>query len=364
LNTLQVLGRTIVLLDDVEDFMSRAWCTLEAIFADRLQAIDLMIRSQRGTARQGLAKRFFHEALEDRPHIVWRALLDTEVFGLQTSSECMTRLELKMTDEQDLPYIYQRLCKLGAPPKIHVDDSELLTGVFPLPVVDQGISVLWTKHSGRSVAENQKQKHLKTLDWTDALNLQTGWNPEEGDDVGIIPPSLQFEPETRHEPADEKHPRCHVAVIGSCEGEAVMLSNWVRKHRGDLESLIDATVASLTWLASDIAPVGHFVYGKLIAEAVDADLWVVLTLSTRFEYCSSTGSLIDLLQHAGRRTIAFSVDKSTNNVLMLAPEVKTTVSDDESERFMRIELTETGFPIHPGGLFRAAVIQHLFQVEA
>ena len=124
LNSIQILGRTMVLLDYVEDYVSRAWCTLEAINADQFQSIDVMIGSQRKTGRKGLIEYFFDNLLQDRPHIVWRGVLDTEVFRLQTPIECMRRLGLKRTDQRDLPYIYSNLCKLDAPTKIHVDDSE------------------------------------------------------------------------------------------------------------------------------------------------------------------------------------------------------------------------------------------------
>lgn len=350
LNAIQLLGRTLVVLDDVEDYMTRAWCTLEAILADSLQTVDLMIGSQRPTAREGLAEIFFENVLEDRPHILWRALLDTEVFKVQTPGECMARLGLKMTDARDLPYLYERLRSHKSPVKVHLDDSELFTGVVPLPLVDQGRSVLWTDSSGHSVRKSPPPAERRTLDWTDALDLKTAWDPQ-GDDAASVPPFLSFDPAP-----GERRPRCHVAVIGSCEGEAVMLSNWARKQRAALESLLDVAVASLTWVASDIAPVGHFIRASLTARAVDADVWVILAMSTRLAHGSFTGLLIDLLQQAGRRAVAFAIDDATNNVWNVEPA-------SQLQPFVTAGLPEAGFPVHSGGLFRKAVVQHLLGIK-
>jgi len=119
---IQLLGHTIVLLDETEDYLSRGWCTLEALVADaKAVSMELLIGSARKTARDGKAEHYFVTLLGDRPHIVWRAVLDTEVFRVQTEADCMERLGLKFTDPRDLPFIYQQLRNLAAPRKIHVD---------------------------------------------------------------------------------------------------------------------------------------------------------------------------------------------------------------------------------------------------
>ena len=366
LNSIQILGRTMVLLDDVEDYVSRAWCTLEAINADQFQSIDVMIGSQRKTGRKGLIEYFFDNLLQDRPHIVWRGVLDTEVFRLQTPIECMRRLGLKTTDERDLPYIYSNLCKLDAPTKIHVDDSELVTGAFPLPIVDNGESVLWDKDLGVAVQKDEGQNHHRqSLDWTNVLNIQESWNREDHVNACNVPSFQKFELETRSPPEEEARSRCHIAVVGSCEGEAVVFSNWARKHRSDLELLMNTQITSLSWLASDIAPVGHFVYGKLNAVAVEADMYVVLTLSVRFVHCNLTRLLTDLFRHAAGKTFAFSVDKAENNVLTLSSAIKQPVDDPKPHLPNKIRLTGTGtrFSSHLGGLFSPTVKQYLVQVK-
>jgi tetratricopeptide (TPR) repeat protein len=361
LKSIQLLGRSLILLDDVEDYLSRAWCTLEALTADPFQSIDMMVGSKRPTAREGLVEHFFDNLLQDRPHIVWRGLLDTEVFGHHDPEECMRRLGLEVTDERDMPHIYRSLYDLRAPRRIHVDESELVTGVFPLPTVNNGTSVLWNKDLGGSIYIDDEQNRRKSLDWTNAINLKISWNLKGGDDADRVPPFQQYEPKTRSPVKYENRPHCHIAVIASCEGEAVILSNWVSGHRSELEELIDTPIASLSWIASDIAPVGHFVYGKLKALAIDADVIVVMTLSARFVHCNLTRLLIDLMQHAGRRTIAFSVDLTTDNVLMLASAIKQTSNNCESQQLNMINIPEAGFPVYRGGLFRSAVKQYLVQ---
>jgi hypothetical protein len=120
LNVCQVLGITLVLLDDAEDYLTRAWCTLEGLVADSVGSIDTLVGSRRSTAAAGRVEDSFELLLQDRPHLVWRALLDTEVFGVQDAEACLRRLSLAATDRNDLPFIYERLRSLRAPRKIHV----------------------------------------------------------------------------------------------------------------------------------------------------------------------------------------------------------------------------------------------------
>src|SRR5262249_48896956 len=109
LGAYQATGRTVVLLDDVDAHLTRAWCTLEALVADALTGtMDLFVGSHYH-GRSGEAEHHLLLALEDRPHLVWRGLLDTEVFGVQTRQECMARLGLTTTHLADLPLVYDQL---------------------------------------------------------------------------------------------------------------------------------------------------------------------------------------------------------------------------------------------------------------
>lgn len=356
----QALSRTLVLLDGVEDYLSRAWCTLEAIVADtQLMSVDLLIGSQRATAREGRIEMFFESLLEDRPHLVWRGLLDTEVFGIQTWEECMQRLRLATTEAPDLPFTYQSLLKLSAPTKIHVDGSELVTGIVPLPTVDEGRSVLWARKLERSVKLSAVPTEIRSLDWTDCLRIETGWGQGNGHSAGDHPPFVRFNQEGK----GSSQPRCHVVIVGSCEGEAVMISRWVKERCGDLETELGVSVQSMSWVATDIAPVGHFVHGDIGAEPVDADVWVIVALSTRFSNCGLTCNLAELPGVAAGSVVTVAVDLNENNVTVTSAGDHTP-SEHEEERFFPLPIPENGLPVIRGGLFRERVPGFLTQHAA
>lgn len=363
LNAIQILGRTAVILDDVEDYMTRAWCTLEALVADTwTQTLDLLVGSERGTAREGKVEHYFDTLLEDRPHIVWRAVLDTEVFGVQDMATCMQRLNLGLTDQRDLPFIYAGLRRLGAPLKIHVDDGEIITGVFPLPVVNEGQAVLWTIYSGRGVSDEGTRQVIGSLDWTEAHVLGQGWDPSSGDEARNVPAFVQLPLESRVSPEEEKPPGCHVAVVGSCEGEAILLSNYVLKHREVLQSSLEVELRSLSWLATDIAPIGHFMEGALRAEPVDAPVWVIVAISTRFTHCVVTNIISSLLTELGLLVIELSIDKPEDNLVYLGSYETSElaeVAEELSKNYGAVAIPAEGFPRHVGGLFRAHLLELL-----
>jgi hypothetical protein len=355
LNGFQILGQTLVLLDDAEDYLSRAWCTLEAVTADAAGTVHPLPGSGRATARRGAVEHYFEAVLEDRPHLLWRALLDTEVFRVQDQAECLARLNLAATEARDLPFIYRKLSAPGATRKIHVDGSELLTGVFPLPAVGEG-AVLWANDTGHRDLPGESRLAPRSLDWTAACRLESARDTGSGE--GGRPPLTSLSPDAAP-PATRQAPPCHVAVVGACEGEAVLLAGWALKYRGDLEVLLGVRVASVSWLATDIAPVGHFVQGDLRAAPVDAAAWVVVAISTRFDHCTTTSFLRDLLLRAGRRTVLLSVDGEKDNVCELRPDGGRPQQPPGGGQFFEIPLAGRTFPTHPGGLFRSALVRHL-----
>jgi hypothetical protein len=365
LNAFQVLGRTSILLDEVDDYLSRAWCTLESVFADTQAGFstDLLVGSSRTTTDDGKAEHYFKELLEDRPHFIWRAVLDTELFRVQSPADCMARLGLGMTDMQDLPFLYQGLKGLRAPVKIHVDDCEIVTGVFPLPVVGNGKKALFLNKSGRSVDLVNDSSPVRTLDWTEALNLDKSWDAQENKDASQIPPLIAVGNLTGTEPETIRNDTCHVAIVAGCEGEAIMFANWVQNHMAELQSTLGVSVVSLSWLATDIAPVGHFAYASLKAVAVDADNWIVLSLETRFKHCHTTGLLTETLKGARKKYFQLSIDVHENNLLTVepvgAPINNQASARDEPGKFREIDLTAASFPTRYGGLFRWALIDHL-----
>jgi hypothetical protein len=352
LPSMQLLGRTAILLDDAEDYLSRAWCTLEAVVADPHDTIDLLVGSKRGTARFGSPERYFENLILDRPHIQWRAVLDTEVFRMQSPEQCMARLNLSATDPADVAFIYESLCSLSAPRKIHSDAMEVVTGVVPLPVTEhrrvlvprEGLGMRW-----------KPTEQVRTLNWTGALKLESAWGPN--DNALSSTPFLQFHSDV---PAQDDRPRCHVVVIAACEGEAVLISNWVRTKRGELEELLGSELQSLSWLATDIAPVGYFVQGTLQAVAIDCPQWVVVCSEVRFVNCNVTTLIRMLLNRAKAHCFAFAIDRPENNVVELEPEV----TDQPSHGYEAIELSAAAFPTHPGGLFRDSLLDYLVAAQS
>jgi hypothetical protein len=192
LNVAQLMGYTVVLLDEAADYLGRAWCILESVFADSATPSPLQILKGSTAVwadRENVESRF-RELLRDRPHLIWRAILDTEVFRIQSPSKCMERLGLETTRPHDLSLVYQALRKLGAPKAVHIDQSELVTGCFPLPVTADGNSVVLSRVGWREVVRTLGTAEATTLDWSDCLDLDKAWL--ERDVNELSPPHLYW----------------------------------------------------------------------------------------------------------------------------------------------------------------------------
>ncbi len=325
----QGLGRTVVLLDDADDYLSRGWCTLEALSAEALTAqLDLLVGSERRTAREGRAEQYFEVLLQDRPHIVWRALLDTEVHGVQSPDECLSRLGLGVTEPRDVPFIYERLCELSAPRKLHTADSELWTGVVPLPVSADGTAIV--PRSGPRAVGERRTSVAGEVDSREALRPAAPAH-------GAQPPYVAFDTAG-----------CHVAVIGSCEGECLLLAEWVLAHRDELT----VPVASLSWLATDIAPVGELPCGSLRAESVASPLWVLVGSGSRLARGVAGPALAAALNAAGLPHLELEVDRWGENLTRVEPA-------PDPEACETVPIPADGFPIHTGGLVRAFALEEL-----
>jgi hypothetical protein len=334
LTAYQAIGRTVVLLDDADAHLTRAWCTLEALAADSLTGtMDVLVGSHQAAGRSGGTEHHLVRALEDRPHVVWRGLLDTEVFGLQTPEECMTRLGLTATQLSDLPVVYAHLTSLGAPRKAHVDDMEVVTGTFPLPVVDRGATVVVPAESGRPVGALPPT--TGSLDWTGALR------PRAEPRVDAAQPSWQ-----RLGPAG-----AHAVVVAACEGEAVLVTDWLRRHIDQLATVAGAPIATVSWLSSDIGPVGHRPDGLLRTVTVDADRWVLVTTSMRFQHCTATAAILKAVNAAGLTATHVSIDVPSDNVRPLP-------NDRRDDRRVVRHPARSVQPVElPGGAFRAGLIE-------
>jgi hypothetical protein len=333
LRVFQMLSRTAVLLDEADDYLGRAWCTLEVLTADAIAGIDVLVGGNRPTADSETTEHHLDMLLQDWPHVVWRALLDTEVFGVQTPAECLRRLGLAATDAADLPVIYAGLCQIGAPMRIHVDNSEVVTGTFPLPVVDR--SVLLPATGGRSPRRHQGK--TTTLDWHELLRLRDST-------VTVIPSHLDTD--------RLRDPSCHVVVLGSCEGESVLLSDGVLERLAELERAVGGSIGSLSWLATDVAPVGHFTQGTLRTAMVEADLWVLVAHSTRFEHCTVTGAVLNALLGAGTPVFTLAVDLIEDNLVRLQPV-------DPADIVVGVDVDLARMTVWRGGLFRDHLLGEL-----
>lgn len=347
---LQALGRTAVLLDDADDYLSRAWCTLEVLTADLMQNFDVLVGADRPTLVKGRTEHHLRLLLEDRPHVVWRAVLDTEVFRVQSPAECLLRLELGVTDAADLPVIYMGLCALGAPRKVHVDESEVVTGTFPLPVLDHGRTVVVPSTTSRRVSQPGPTK-TATLNWMGAFGLE-GLRPPEPLATGshVVLGRSRWQN------------TCHVAVVGSCEGEAVLISNWIRARTQELKRAVGASPESLTWLATDIAPVGHFVEGALRTAPVDASLWVLVASSVRFERCAVVQALINTLLAAHLPFVTLAIDSPGANVKHFAAADGGARGDVPDTAAVRLPAARVLTAEWRGGLFRDQLLQELVTV--
>ncbi|MGJ7506445.1 hypothetical protein [Variovorax sp. GT1P44] len=353
LSAAQIMGRTVIMLDDAEDYLSRAWCALEALVADAYgNATDLVVGSRRPTTASGEVEHYFESLLADLPHVLWRAVLDTELFGIQTADRCVERLGLAVTDPGDLPFIYDRLKGLRAPVKIHIDDSAVVTGTLPMPAFEDGAIVLRPRRSGRAVRADAKPVPTASLDWTGALTLPTAWDASR-DDAAAVLPFRRLEVAASADAVS-----CHVAVVGACEGEAILLAHWVHGHLAELEAVLPVTVTSISWIAADIAPVGHLVVGTLEGVPVAANAWVVVATSMRLLHCPVAGQVIEPLRWAGVTHVTVAVDETGDNVRVYEPE-DPPKDVEVGELIEAVNLAKRPVRVHAGGLFQWQVLKEV-----
>jgi len=109
-------------------------------------------------------------------------------------------------------------------------------------------------------------------------------------------------------------PKAHVAIVASCEGEAVLIADWVDSHRAELETTCGVMVSSRSWLADDVAPVGTLVYGWLARAPVTAPNWIIVTQSARRGHCSVTAALAETARNAGRAVAWALLDEEAHVV--------------------------------------------------
>ncbi len=358
LNHVQLMGATAILLDEVDDYLGRAWCVLEAVTAESVASatqageVFQLAASRRSTNRSGKAEEYNARLLGDSKHLVWRALLDTEVFACQTIDRCMERLRLAVTDPADLPFVYEALRRMQVP-DAPTDDLEVVTGMFPLPCADDSASVYWRTATDRYVAEEPSPSRVESLDWTEALRLhvlhqQTTQRP-------LVPPltSLLAGEDALTEP--EAFEGVHLAIVASCEGEATLLARWVLERHAELEEMLGWKAVSISWTASDLAPIGCLPYGQLQPWPTFSRRWMIIATQARLRGCEVTGHLIEMMRSLGRAYGELAIDLAQQNLRWYEAAEATDPPRDVAD----YPVVEGLLRAHRGGLYRGALLNYL-----
>lgn len=354
LSLLQFAGRTLVLLDDVADYLSRAWCSLEAttsLVHTMGGAPDVLLTG--GPARPSgptTHAESLRGLVQDRQLVIWRGLLDTELFRLQTREECVHRLGLSMADPGDLPHLYDSMLSLAVPDG-RMSQQALVTGVVPLPDMGEGgVLIPAPDYKGsQPVGGKLPVEVIGSLDAWGGLNLR-GYLEEGHADAG--PPDVT--PYWHIPERDVVAPTCHVAVVAECEGEAVLISSWVRRHHAELERLLRVRVVSGSWTAVDPVPVGHLPHGRLRAQPVRADVWVVAGKSGLV--ANDVGqALCRVVYEARLPALTVSLDLTAENVKQVIGDVAPNAPHSAL-----LSGWGTGHE-HPAGLLYLHLYEHLLQ---
>lgn len=341
LSPMQMMGMTVVLIDRPERYLARAWCTLEAIGANvsnqDLVLLHAELPSAAGAPDDNEIGAYFIAALNDRPHIVRRAVLDTMLFGIQTPAQCFERLQIGLSQASDLDAVFGLLRQVSATPGVHADNGSIVTGCWPLPTDTRGSIVLPVRSPPLETLQD-RDGTPGSLDWTHAtLLLDSTPRP-------VVPAHQVFAVAAGTR-------RAHVVVMGGCEGDAILVAGWAVQHRAALEAAVGAAVASIGWTSDDIAAVGHLACGRLEPTCVTADLWVFIAPITRLEHAHPARALMACAAAAGRERIVVVIDQADNNVMRLAPFGRSAdATPPQVQAPEALDLT----PIE-GGIFSAAL---------
>ncbi len=349
LHHFQWLGRTVVLLDRAESYLTRAWCVFEGVVSDSLsvEEMDVLVGSERREAERTKAADAFRGLCADRPHLVWRALLDVEVFGRRTRLECMEGLELSTLRPQDREIVYGLLRGLPGPRKVHIDDGELVTGVLPVVVPPDARRGLVLARP-RAVAEGTFPPAFASFDASAVYDL----SKRAGDPVstGSWPAFRVLEPPSRVGGADLAP--FHVQVIASSEGEAILFADFVERHRAEIESRLGGPLRSLSWLAFDVVPVGHLPVGSLELRLLPPTRFLLVASSARLAACPVASKLEEALRRSAPEVVTMAIDRPEANLVRLPPGNASATSEED----VFLPIGHPLFSSHPGGAFRADLV--------
>lgn len=324
---LQAASRTLVLLDEVHDYLGRAWCHLEASTAERITGLDVVWFDENPRPGRQSEPYELVRLVKARQQITWRALLDTDVLGLQSPPDCLRRLGLSAAEAEDLPHIYRAMRAKGAPAEHGFGPGSLVTGVVPLPVVEDGQSVLALLDTVEHL--DHEPRFTGSIDLMDCLRINGRADA----------PAFQ---------RLASGAGCHVAVVATCEAEAMMISARLRERLPELEKLLLTPVTSMSWLAIDQIPVGHRPHGTLRAQPITARVWALVGAMPP----TLTNFYVQLLSDADIPAVSIDLSSPFENVHVLPEGLE-----------WQSYLVRNDFEpaTHPQGLLHHHLYRHLLQ---
>jgi hypothetical protein len=338
LTTLHV-GTPVLMMSDAVVYLKRGWCVLEALHADASSLGYAIIgdAEEAGRPVRNVAKAF-ESVFLDRGHLVWRALLDTELFRVQSRYDCLRRLSLSLSDVGDTGFIYRSLRALPMIRRSHVDDAELVTGALPLPVLEEHLIPV---SFNADVAVDAPESSFDVVDTRGATELRS---------LPVERIAALARPVTNLAPEPARGASLHIAVFASCEGEALLFCDWVQNSLDRLAAVADATPTTMSWVSSDIAPVGTFVLGSLELYPVRAARWMFISSAARLGSCGVVQHVRNLLQLVGLGHDEVTLDSSIKNVAHVPARRLDGALDV-------LDLRTTRPPTFVGGLLRADLVK-------
>ena len=146
--------------------------------------------------------------------------------------------------------------------------------------------------------------------------------------------------------------------MASCEGEAVLIAEWVDRRRAELGTALGVRASSRSWLAVDVAPVGTLVCGELARATVAAPNWIVVTQSVRREHCSVTAALATTARRAGRAVAWVFLDQDGQAILEAEFPTLRSRPAEAGDKTLEIRLA-TGLRPILGGVYRRDLVDYL-----
>jgi hypothetical protein len=121
----------------------------------------------------------------------------------------------------------------------------------------------------------------------------------------------------------------------------------------ELETMLGVEVVSMSWTASDIAAVGHLAEGALRLVAVEAPVWVLATVRTRFEHDLVTSAIAAAVAAAGWQLVRVVLDEIEDNIEVIPPPAGDPEARSAGEELTAVDPGAFGTRI--GGLHRLAL---------